>query len=113
MSKFLHDDDNDDTAADDTRAMTIPRHFLQKQPNLKLSSNTPSYLELWIVSSVISQTTDGKMERYRTDYRWKGTEKSKMLIKYSFSSEPLLHCAYVYVFIVYNIGRLTIKPWLP
>ena len=33
MSKFLHDDDDDDAAAeDDTRAMTIPRHFLRKQP---------------------------------------------------------------------------------
>ena len=31
MSKFLHDDDDDDDA-DDARAMTIPRRFLQKQP---------------------------------------------------------------------------------
>ena len=29
MSKFSHDDDNE--AADDARAMTIPRHFLRKQ----------------------------------------------------------------------------------
>ena len=36
MSKFLHhddDDDADDDNADDARAMTIPRRFLQKQPS--------------------------------------------------------------------------------
>ena len=36
MSKFLHDADNadaDNDATDDARAMTIPRRFLQKQPN--------------------------------------------------------------------------------
>ena len=34
MSKFLHDDDATDDAADeDARAMTIPLHFLQKQPS--------------------------------------------------------------------------------
>ena len=32
MSKFLHDAANDDAAADDARAMTIPRSFLRKQP---------------------------------------------------------------------------------
>ena len=32
MSKFLHDDD-DDADAEDTRAMTIPRRFLRKQPS--------------------------------------------------------------------------------
>ena len=32
MSKFLHDADDDDNAdaADDARAMTIPRRFLKK-----------------------------------------------------------------------------------
>ena len=34
MSKFLHDDANaNDDAADDARAMTIPRGFLPKQPS--------------------------------------------------------------------------------
>ena len=38
MSKFSHDaaaddDDDDDAAADDARVMTIPRHFLRKQPS--------------------------------------------------------------------------------
>ena len=42
MSKFSHDADDaaaaaddDDDAADDAMAMTIPRHFLRKQPRLK------------------------------------------------------------------------------
>ena len=35
MSKFSHDaaDDDDEDADDDARALTIPRHFLRKQPN--------------------------------------------------------------------------------
>ena len=34
MSKFLHDDADADVD-DNNRAVTIPRHFLQKQPSLK------------------------------------------------------------------------------
>ena len=35
MSKFSYDATADDAAADDARAMTIPRRFLRKQPSLK------------------------------------------------------------------------------
>ena len=44
MSKFSHEA----AAADHARAVTIPRPFLRKQPSQKLSSNTPSYLELCV-----------------------------------------------------------------
>ena len=38
MSKFSHDDD--DAAADDARAMTIPRRFFSKTAELKIKKLT-------------------------------------------------------------------------
>ena len=38
MLKFSHHDDDDDHAANEARAMTVPRRFLRKQPIKKVRS---------------------------------------------------------------------------
>ena len=43
MSKFLHDDD----AADDDRAMTIPRRFYSKTAELKFTTEQKCLLHTW------------------------------------------------------------------